>query len=147
MKKLVLLIIMILITTSSFAYTGQEAVSFVKNYIPYTKESDTISVISVYYAHTVFFNADIKQWTYDKPSGNIFIVTTIFTVDKPRPDILEVSSPLAQQELMKVKGELNLEWRVDMDKKIIEPYNFLARDSLTLYEEMFKGLGVSLYRE
>ena len=143
-KRLLMLTTLLLIAIPSLAYTGLEAVEYVKNYKPYSNSDDNVISISAIYAKGVFYEPNLKQILCDKPSGEVFIVTFLFSVEKPRPEVLIAAPALSQDEIMKVEDELRLEWSVDMDNKQVEPYNYFAQDSLNLYQETMKVLGTTL---
>ena len=134
------------ISVSSFAYTAQEALRAVKDYRPYTNSYESIETISAIYATRVFYEYDFKTWLYSKLTDNIFIVTSVFSVGKPKSEVLEKLPELVQEEIKKAGNELRLDWRVDMNNEEVRPHNYLAKDSLSLYEKMIEMLGVTLHK-
>ena len=145
MKSLILTSIL-LIAANCLAYTGQEAFEFVKYYRPYQNSYESIETICAIYANRLFYNTDFKTWLYDKLTEDIFIVTAVFSVSKPKPEVLEDSSVFAKTEIADKENELRLEWRVDMNNEDVRPHNDLAKDSLNFYEKMLEKLGVTLKR-
>lgn len=142
MRICIVLLISVFLTMPVFADNGQEACKFFTHYQLYKNTPDTLADICSIYVNAAFYNVEVKDLVYSKNDNSIYIVTAVFSVGKPRPDVLEAAPPLAQKERMKVEDELRLEWLVDMRKRQVTPYNYLAQDCLNLYQEMCSVFGL-----
>ena len=144
-KHLFFIFVFFIICSSAIAFDEKQVIEFAKSYLPYDT-SDTLTKIMVMYAVGTFQNPDYKNESTSKISNSEFIVTFYFSVGEPIPEVIKFCSPVAKKEINNVKGILKLEWIVDMNKNQIKPYNYLAEDSLNLYEGIFANVKVILKR-
>ena len=142
--KRTLAALFLLVSSFAFADGEPDIIAFTQRYEPYENAAHTIKDICSVYVNTVFFTGELKEAYISRlsyASDDKYIVHFINKVAEPRPDVLEHSPSLVQESITEANSEIELAWIVDMDEEEVSPYNYLAQDSLNLFEDMLELLG------
>ncbi|MCQ9206529.1 MAG: hypothetical protein NG740_01405 [Omnitrophica bacterium] len=137
------IVALFLISSFAFADGESDVITFTQRYKPYENAAHTIKDICSVYVNTLFFTGGLKETYISQLSYNPdkYIVHFINEVAEPRPDVLKHSPFLVRERITEADSEIELAWIVDTGKKEVSPYNYLAQDSMNLFEDMLELLG------
>ena len=139
--RAVKLSVFVLLFSFSIARAEPDIAEYVKEYQPYVNLPHTIADICEIYVNTLFYKGEIADVRVHRVTDSRFIVHVSNRVSEPRADVLQFSPQLAKEYIKEARDKLKMAWMVDTDNDSVKPYDYLAQDSLNLFENMIELLG------